>query len=295
MDLTIGLLVTNCNTWELAKQCLDANLSLCGDRLTRIVLMDDCSTVPQSVALDARVEVVRNDWNLGLVKTLNKGMSLLDTDIVALFDSDAYPLNDYTGAIREAFEDDPALALVGFATVGKNGRPTASFEPEPGLPSLVLGQSLSAKYQRLFGTRTTDLCIYTCAMAFRRKAVLELGGFDENFDWLDLDLDLSMRITRSAWTQRVISSLTAFHEGSGTPQLTSSRVLRFYKNRWYLLRKHNKIANPAMAKQAIMARLRVEFLFLKLAGKWLYRDAVTRRDKIDGRQRIIEHCKQNYI
>jgi hypothetical protein len=84
------------------------------------------------------------------------------------------------------------------------------------------------------------------------------------------------------------------HEGGGTAQSQRSRVARFYKNRWYLLSKHNLIGNVALAKNAILLRLAIERAVLKYGGRFIFSDRAQLADKLLGRTEIIRYCRENY-
>jgi GT2 family glycosyltransferase len=131
-------------------------------------------------------------------------------------------------------------------------------------------------------------------MAVRKTAFQELNGFDENFDWLDLDHDFSMRMNRSHWKVAVAPGPRAFHEGSGTPQLTRNRLLRFYKTRWYLLGKFNRIPAKKLIKVLILGRLCAEYLILLGLGPLLFRNKAVREDKVQGRRELLSFCLRNY-
>lgn len=111
--------------------------------------------------------------------------------------------------LRAAFAADPRLAIMGFTTEGTGGRATASAEEEPDVLGLVLGRRLDALRQRLRprSALPEHLSVFTCAMAVRREAFVSVGGFDEAFDWLDLDHDLSMRLRRAGWRVAVHPAL----------------------------------------------------------------------------------------
>jgi GT2 family glycosyltransferase len=290
-ELSLGVVVTNYETWELTRRCLDAVARLGG--ADEVVVVDDASATPPPETC-GRARVLVNGQNQGLCSSLNRGVRACTADIVVLFDSDAYPLNEFAGSLRAAFAADPLLAVAGFTTVGTGGRPTASWEREPNVLGLVLGPRLDALRRRLQPRPgfAGNLSVFTCAMALRREAFLTAGGFDESFDWLDLDHDLSMRLRRTGYHLEVRSDLLAFHEGGGAPQATSARVLRSYKNRWLLLRKHGKIRSTGLVRSLVLLRLRVEWLMLKLGatvrrhGSW--------PEKAMGRRALIRWCAENY-
>lgn len=286
--VSIGVLVTNYETWELTRSCLDGILAH-RDGVDRILVVDDASRQPPP-PLDPAVEVHRNGENLGLVRSLNLGIRALGTDLVVLFDSDARPLGPFAAAVRARFAADPQLAILGFATVDAQGRPTGSSEEEPDVWSLVLGQRLNARWERL-RRKPGRLSVYTCAMVLRRSAFDALGGFDEAFDWLDLDHDLCMRAWRGDWRVEQAPDLVAFHQGAGAPQSTSERVFRFYKTRWLLLRKHGKIRHPGLVRTLILGRIRAEALLLRFLGPVLFRDRDALSDKLHGRRSLLRKAR----
>jgi GT2 family glycosyltransferase len=291
---TVGVLVTNHETWSLTRDCVAAALRH-GEPVDAVLVVDDRSSSPPPADLDSRAQVTVNAEHLGLVRSLNRGVERLGTDLVVVFDSDARALTAFGAAVRQAFAEDPRLAVAAFRTVGGGGRPTASFESEPDLLSLVLGQRLDSWYRRWVPIpRSSPVCVYACAMALRRAAFLELGGFDERFDWLDFDHDFSMRVHRSGWRAAVLADAVAHHEGGGTPQRTSQRLLRFYKNRWLLLTKFGKIRRRRPVRAAVVARLRIELATLRVLKRLRPGQAALLADKVAGRDLALEHCRCHY-
>jgi GT2 family glycosyltransferase len=293
---TVGVVVTNYETWDLTRRCLERVLALAGE-LRDVVVVDDHSTASAPEGLPERVRLFVNPRNLGLVRSLNLGIRAVDADVVVLFDSDAHPLTDFAEPVLRRFAAEPGLAILGFATVDENGRPTGSAEPAPGVAGFVLGQRLQARLQR-FLDRGEPLCVFTCAMAVRKAAFEALGGFDEDFDWLDLDLDLCMRAHRAGWRVDAAPEIVAFHKGSGAPQTASQRVVRFHKSRWLLLRKSGKIRRPRLVRALVLTRLRLEILLLRLASCRLFARgqelANNAADKLEGRRAALRHGAAHY-
>ena len=292
--LSVGVLVTNYNSWQLARQCVEAHLKLHGDRLARVVLLDDASPTPPPFESDGRFELIINPQNLGFAANLNKGVALMNTDIVLIFDADARPLAPYLDEVRAAFGADPDLALTGFATVDEQNNPTPSSDKEPNVWSLILGQAIYARLGRWLELPEKRVCLWLCTLGVRRETFEQLGGFDEKFDLLDVDIDLSMRVHRAGKHLRLLENVRAFHTGGGTPMFLSHRLLRFYANRWRTLVKHDKMRWPKLAKFAILLRLQLELNVLRLLGRRLFPDAEVRRDKLEGRRRIIRYCRAHY-
>jgi len=292
--LSVAILVTNYNTWGLIQRCVDACYRLDEGNFDSFLVYDDCSQVAFAGSFPPTTRIYRGSQNVGLTKALNIAFEMISEDIVILFDSDAYPTTPFCDEVKRMFEANPDLGLVGLQTVGQDGRLTESFTSEPNFWSLLLGQALYAKTEKWLGDKSGRLSVFTCAMAVRRTAFQELNGFDANFDWLDLDHDFSMRMNRSRWQTGIACDSRIFHRGGGTPQFTSSRLLRFYKARWYLLNKFNRLPFKTLTKWLILMRLTTEYMIFLCLGPALIRNKSLLEDKIRGRRDLITYCFTNY-
>lgn len=291
--LSVGVLVLNYNTWDLALRALNAAIRLEGDRVAEFVLFDDGSSKPPPPNIDSRICVIHGENNVGFTRALRAAFATMKTDIVVLFDADAYPLTRFVSRVLERFHNEHDLGQLGFLSQDESGRLTESFFSEPDRWSLLLGQKVSGWMPRR-ETQPSNICVITACMATRMEAYHQVGGFDENFDWLDVDVDYSMILRRNGWKVDVEPSIKVFHVGGGTSQLQRHRVLRFYKTRWYLLRKHHVIKNASAARGLILARLRFEQLCLTLFGRVMFSSPEVRSEKLLGRRDVISYCRDYY-
>ena len=295
MSLSISALVTNYNTWQLTANCIRELENWSNENLTEIVVVDDASEQNVPEHLPDKVRVIQNPKNRGYVASVNIGFSHLKDDVIILFDSDAYPLMDLTQSLADLFASNPQLGVVGFQLVDEEGQPTGSYSQEPNVLGLLLGQKLEAWYQSWFQqTKKRPLCLHSCGMAVRRIAFEEVGGFDEGFDFLDADIDFSMRLRAAGWDLQVNPSLVAYHIGGGSFQSTAKRVLRHHRNRWRLLVKHGHLALPWLLKIGLVTRHALEYSFLGIMGKVIIKDPTTLRDKLHGRRQLFNEVWSGY-
>ena len=292
-SLSVGVLVLNYNTWDLALRALDAAIHLEAANVAEYVLFDDGSTEPPPTKIDTRIRLIRGESNRGFGRALPVAFAAMQSSVVVLFDSDAYPLTPFVSKVREHFERDARLGQLGFCAQDENGARTESYFNEPTQWSLILGQALYASVKRKT-FRVDKLCIITGCMATRAEAYTQVGGFDAEFEFLDVDVDYSMRLRRSDWRLEVEPSIKVFHVGGGTPQLIRHRVLHFYKSRWRLLRKHGLIPSPLLARTIILARLACEKIILQIFGRLLFSNAEVLNDKILGRKELYSCCRANF-
>ncbi|UEG52658.1 glycosyltransferase [Mucilaginibacter daejeonensis] len=282
--MTVGLITTNYNTWELTSKCIENCMAFADDTIEQFVVIDDHSTQPFENQFK-NIKLIRNSENLGLVKSLNKGLQAVDTDLVILFDSDAWPLENYILRTKQYFDEHPEVGIAAYTTENASGRPAIAYEPEPDAMSLILGQKLHGYYQKLFNNEPKQITVYTCAMVLRKEVIQQVGGFDESYDWLELDHDICMSAIRKGWKIGIIP-VRAFHKGSGTPQKVSKRVIRFYQNRMKLLKKFNKYPAKYLLNTLIVSRLMVEYLSINTIGRFKMSNEI-REDKSYSRSKLI--------
>ena len=285
--MKLGILVTNYNTWKLTSSCVENCLKYADSKIDQFVIVDDCSSEVFENQFED-IHFIKNSSNLGLIKSLNRGLKEMNTDLILILDSDAWPLENYLLKIREYFTKNPAVGIATFQTENSDGKPSDSFEAEPGALSLILGQQLYRLYLRKFLKNPKEINVFTCAMVIRKEVLEDIGLFDENFDWLELDHDICMRASRKGW-QIDVMPIRAFHKGSGTPQKVGQRVVRFYKNRWYLLRKFKKIRMENLTAFLISLRLGMEFIGLWTVGALYYKDIEKVKDKAYSRRVMIKY------
>ena len=117
---------------------------------------------------DPRIRLVRNEKNIGLTRSLNKGIKLAISDYIARMDADDISLPDRLEKQFQAFSFDPSLTLCAsrMEIIDENGRPTGIIYPTIS-PSLL-------PWRLLFGNQIP----HTSVMV-KRQALIEMGGYAE--------------------------------------------------------------------------------------------------------------------
>lgn len=279
----VSAVITNYETWDLTVRCIANLVAHCGSDLAEIIVVDDASTSRPTHDLGDEVRIIFNNENMGYVKSVNVGVRHCRSPYILLMDSDAYALSNLAQSVFRAFDASPDLGAMGFALVSNNGRPTGSVSSEPNILGFVLGQRL----EWLVAGRNT--AIHSCAMGVRKSAFDAVGGFDEDFDFLDADIDFSMRLRAAGWTLTMNLDHRAIHEGGGSPQSTGARVVRYHRNRFRLLKKHRGEAIARYLVPSLFLRHCTEILLLLPLLPW------TRfRRKFPARVRLARGVWQGY-
>jgi GT2 family glycosyltransferase len=138
--------------------------------------------------------------------------------------------------VVQVMETDSGIGAIGFSLINSRGEPTGNSSPEPTWWSFSLGQRLAGIVERGLPNNRRQL-LHSCAIGIRRKAFDTVGGFDEDYDFLDADIDFCARLLDQGWRLAIEPLGLAIHEGGGSPQTTHKRVLRFHKCRLLFFRK----------------------------------------------------------
>jgi glycosyltransferase involved in cell wall biosynthesis len=201
-----------------------------------MIVIDDGSNddtekiVREIAAADPRISYFKNEKNLGIAKTRNRGVGLAKADYVAMLDSDDYWVKeDKLARQLEAFEKNMKLGIVGV---------NACFIDENGK---VVGKRTN------FPSNDTDIrqtelyrnILMQSGLLIKKSAILKAGGYDSSFSvfddhdlWLKIGIDhgfmilpsvdLSYRVHKGGIT--IAKRIKAAKEGT--------RILFKYKNRY---------------------------------------------------------------
>jgi len=118
-------------------------------------------------------------------------------------------------------------------------------------------------------------------MAFRRTALLAIGGFDEFFEWVYDDADSALRLALSGGHFRALAEAVVYH----VPASSRNRIVRTFSGRWWVGSKataYFAIKNGAAAGETVPHIIRR--LLIVVHSDWLLSGELRRNGKISARQ-----------
>jgi glycosyltransferase involved in cell wall biosynthesis len=163
----------------------------------------------------------------------NIGIAMASGDVIAFIDDDAVPEPEWLSDLAADYGDSSVGAVggfvydhtgvnfqCGFVTVNRLGRPDTSWNR----PADELNFPYSESFPHLLGTNAS----------FLKKALLDIGGFDEEYEYFLDETDVCCRIIDGGY--RIIQSHAAFVHHKYAPSATRDvgKVVR----RWYPLIKN---------------------------------------------------------
>lgn len=163
-----------------------------------VIVIDDCSPEGNVSLLSsvAGVRYVRNDTNLGFLRSCNKAAGLARGRYILLFNSDAQATAGWLSPLFDALESDETAGAVGPKILFPNGRlQEAGGRIKGDFTTQLTGWWDDPAAPRYSYRRTVDYCSGACLMV-RADLWRQLGGFDDNLAPAyceDVDLCLSVR------------------------------------------------------------------------------------------------------
>ncbi|MGW7203832.1 bifunctional polysaccharide deacetylase/glycosyltransferase family 2 protein [Streptomyces sp. NPDC054837] len=203
-----------------------------------IIVVDDGSTDSTSeISLNAahelgmtNVRVIRQE-NAGKPAALNNGVRNASYDIVIMMDGDTVFEPDAVHQLVQPFADPEVGAVAGNAKVGNRDTIIGAWQHI----EYVMGFNLDRRMYDLLRCMPT---IPGAIGAFRREAVLEVGGMSE--DTLAEDTDITIAMHRAGWRVVYQEHAKAWTEAPGSLKQLWSQRYRWSYGTMQALWKHRK-------------------------------------------------------
>lgn len=204
------------------RDCLQSVLANTTGPLGRIIVVEDRSPEPELVAwlktlaADGRIHLIRNERNLGFVRSVNAGMTEAGRHDVVLLNSDTEVPPGWLERLSDQAYVDRSIASV---SPFSNNATICSYPCNEGGP-IPFGLSVTAidaacrvvNQSRFVDVPTTvGFCMY-----IRRAALDKVGLFDaERFGMgYGEENDFCLRASRLGWRHRLACDIFVYHKGS---------------------------------------------------------------------------------
>lgn len=296
-------MVVNRNTREFLRACLESLEAQDVEGGVAVWVVDNGSTdgSPETVLSDfPGVNLVMNDRNVGYAKACNQGVAKTSEPYVMVMNSDTVLSSGTARELTAYLDADPGVAIVGPRVLNGDGSLQYSCREFPSIPDAVAhgfiglfkaGNRASSRYKKMSWSHDEPAevdWVSGCFFAARRKALEELGGFDESYYMYVEDVDLCWRAWNSGWKVAYLPSCDVHHHIGMSSRAVPARMV--FHHHASMLRFHFKTyrgpARPAV-NAAVAAGVAARFLLIMaLNGFYRLRAALggVRRVIMPGRQ-----------
>lgn len=249
------------DTRSLTLRCIETLESEGTDGL-EIVVVDDGSSDGTAEALAAahpRVRVIRNVPAAGFTRAANRGLAAARGGVLLLLNSDTEVAPGAFTPLLAAFARDRRLGVAGAVLHYPDGSPQWSGGGAPtllwlfglasGLPPLLARLPFWRRVKPLGAPAGRVDWVTGAALAVRRQAWEESGGFDEEFHFYGQDLDLCLRLRDAGWKVELVPEVRVLHHHGATIGSRSNLELLWTD----LLRWARKSRGSGFARRAAFA------------------------------------------
>ena len=194
----ISVVVCTFNGSATIRDTLNGLLKLDYPSIDIIIVNDGSTDTTQKIASEYPFRLI-NTKNEGLSSARNTGIEAASGDIIAFIDDDAFPDPDWLRFLATTLKDGRNAGVGGpNIPVAEDGWKAQAVAHAPG-PNPVLLTDTIAEH------------IPGCNMAFRRKALNDIGGFDPAFRAAGDDVDLCWRLQESGGIIAYSPSAVVWH------------------------------------------------------------------------------------
>jgi len=271
-EIDVSVIIVNWNTKELLKNCLNSVYQTIHDLTFEIIVVDNASSDGSLAMLQQNFpEVIQigNRENRGFGAANNQAFAVMQGKYALLLNTDALLT---PGAVKRLWtfcEANSDAAIVCGQLLNADGSKQNSIASFPSLLTLSANTSLleylfprkfpSKRYEHA-GPIEVDSAIGACMM-IRKKALDEVGVFDERYFFFFEETDLAYAMHKSGWKTYHIPDAFIYHlQGQSIGGNVRSRI-EFYRSRYKFFSKWHSRSDYLAARALIFGRLLINWLF----------------------------------
>src|SRR6185437_4766525 len=214
----VTVIIVNWNSGTLLAKCMEfiRKQTMQPDH---IVIVDNASMDDSVATLETydRVTVRVSNVNLGFAAGDNLALAECDTEFVALLNPDAFPKEDWLERLMASADTHSHIAMFGSRQLCQD-----RLDVLDGIGDLYHWSGLVLRNRHSMRQCDADLIsreIFSpCAAAalYRRQALVDAGGFDEDYFCYVEDVDLGFRLRLAGHKAIYVPDAVVHHVGSGT-------------------------------------------------------------------------------
>jgi len=269
-EVDLSVIIVNYNARELLRKCLDSIYSTINDLTFEIIVVDNASGDGSLDLLEReypRAIRIGNGENRGFGAANNQGFAIMKGKYALLLNTDAVLTDGAVSKLWSFIESQPRAAIVCGQLLNADGSKQNSVATFPTLLTLLINPSfLEYIFPRRYPSKRyehrepleIESAIGACLL-IRKKALDEVGFFDERYFFFFEETDLAYTLRRAGWKVYQVPDAFIYHlQGRSIGHNVRSRI-EFYRSRYSYLRKWHSALYYYLAGGIIITRLVVNW------------------------------------
>ena len=282
MKISIGII--SFNTKDMLCDCLDSIGDQSGSYLESTIVVDNASTDGSQQLLKdkyRKVELIENKQNKGFASAANQIIKKTDGDLALILNTDTLLHNKSIESLVDFMKSCPQAGVVGPLLLNPDGSNQASGRRFPSffdasihafLGVIAPKNRFTRRYKLLDWDRNNKRevdWVSGAAICLRKKAVKDIGLFDENYFMYVEDMDLCYRLWENGWKVFLLPEAKVTHHiGQSSKQFNNQMIKEFEKSIFRFFQKQNVNSLKRFLSPMIWLGLKVRTRLLIIDGRF---------------------------
>ncbi|MBN1275903.1 MAG: glycosyltransferase, partial [Deltaproteobacteria bacterium] len=281
----LDIIIINFNSTDCLLKCIESIYNTLPELPVNLHVYDNASTdnVERINMMFPEVRLIKNNWNMGFAKAINKGLKQSDGLYALLLNPDTVVQDGFFECLIEFMEDNPDAAVIGPKILDHDGTVQGSARSFPTPLTGLFGRSsfLSKNFPnnrftlanilttRSDGTTPMEVdWVSGACMLVRRDALKDVGLMDERFFMYWEDADWCKRMWEKNWKVIYLPEASVIHYvGVSSEKLIVRSILEFHKSSYRLFEKY-RMPCLWVLKPLVIAGLSIRIPFA-IASSWI--------------------------
>ena len=278
MNMDVSIIIVNWNTKRPLLECLESVFMHSGGLTFDVTVVDNGSWDGSVEAVRKRyprVAIIANSANLGFSRANNQAITSTSGKYCLFLNSDAELTSQALEKMVEFMEYNPRVGIAGGRLLNTDGSMQNSFDNIPTLTTELLNKSLlRVIFPRKYPSKKSPIAapldvesVIGACMLIRRKALDEVGLFDEDYFLFLEETDLAVRMRKAGWKIVHEPRARAVHlQGATANTFQAEARIEFYRSRYLFFQKHYGGLTRTVLTAVLTLNLTMNLLFLGVAS-----------------------------
>lgn len=231
--MKISTIIVTFNNKDTILQCIDSVLLQNKDSLSKIIVIDNCSSdntvkiINQKTTQGNNIHLIQNGKNLGFAKAVNQGLDILakeSSDLVLLLNPDAFLEKNLFNKAIDEFKSNKKLGALNPVILYPDGkiwwignqlfskkRLLTDFSTIKVAEHVFKGELYSKKHFSVIDNSHQNSLLTGCVMFINSLLIKNGLRLDHNYFMYAEDLDFSIKILELGYNLKTSPSIIAYH------------------------------------------------------------------------------------